>query len=82
MNQQLQANALASTGAVVAAFSMLLLGIGANVGVYEGAANMMQEWHLFFSFSFVGIIGGMIEGAIISYVFLYVFALVYNRMAR
>lgn len=82
MNQQLQANALASAGAVVSAFSMLLLGIGANIGVYEGAAKMMQEGHLFFTFSFIGIIGGMIEGAIISYIFLYIFALVYNRVVE
>ena len=82
MNQQLQANALASAGAIVAAAGMLLLGIGATIGIYEGAAKMMQEWHLFFSFSVVGIVGGMIEAAIITYIFLYAFAWVYNRMVK
>ena len=82
MNQQFNTHALASSGAVVAAVSMLLLGIGANIGVYEGAALMMQQWHMFFSFSFVGIITGMIEATIIAYVFLYAFAWVYNKMSE
>lgn len=79
MNQQLNVSAFASAGAMVAAFSMLLLGVGGNIGIYEGAASMMRDVHMFFTFSFIGIIGGMIEGAIISYFFLYIFALVYNR---
>jgi len=80
MNQQLNAHAVASAGAIVAAASMLLLGIGANIGIYEGAAEQMAQWHMFFSFSFGGIIAGMIEAAIITYVFFYAFARVYNRM--
>lgn len=81
MNEQkFHAHALASSGALVAAASMLLLGIGANIGIYTGAAEMMQQWHMFFSPSFVGIIAGMIEAAIITYVFLYAFAWVYNNM--
>lgn len=80
MNQPLHAHALASSGAIVAAASMLLLGIGANIGIYVGAAEQMAKWHMFFSFSFGGIIAGMIEAAIITYVFLYAFAWVYNRM--
>jgi hypothetical protein len=83
MNEQkFHAHTLASSGAIVAAVSMLLLGIGANIGVYEGAAEMMRQWHMFFSFSFVGIITGMIEAAIITYVFLYAFAWVYNKMLK
>ncbi len=82
MNQHLHANALGSTGAVISAAGMLLLGIGANIGIYEGAARVMQETHLFFTFSFIGIIGGMIEGAIVSYIFLYAFAWVYNRIVE
>lgn len=80
MGQQLNVNALSLAGATVSAVSMLLLGIGANIGIYEGAALQMAKWHLFFSPSFGGIITGMIEGAIITYVFMYLFAWVYNRM--
>ena len=82
MNQSLQANTLASAGAIIAAASMLLLGVGANLGIYEGAAVMMQQWHLFFSFSLMGIIAGMIEAAIITYVFLYALAWMYNRLLQ
>ncbi|MAZ30191.1 hypothetical protein CL655_02810 [bacterium] len=57
---------------------MLLLGLLGNLGIYTGAAAMMQEWHLFFSLSVAGIVGGMIESAIISFVILYLFAVVYN----
>lgn len=80
MNQPLHAHALGSAGAIVAAASMLLLGIGANIGIYESAAAQMAKWHLFFSPSFGGIVGGMIEAAIITYIFLYAFAWVYSKM--
>ena len=81
MSQRLNIHAFGSAGAVVAAVGMLLLGIGANVGIYESAAQQMAKWHLFFSPSFGGIIAGMIEAAIISYASLYLLAWVYNRMS-
>lgn len=79
MDQQLNVHAFSLAGAVVSAISMLLLGIGLNVGVYEGAAKQMAKWHLFFSPSLGGIFAGMIEAAIISYIFLYLFGWLYNR---
>ncbi len=83
MNEQnFHAHALASSGAIVAAASMVLLGIGANMGIYTGAAEMMRQWHMFFSLSFFGIFTGMIEAAIITYVFLYAFAWVYNKRSK
>lgn len=74
----LNALALGYAGAIVSAAVMLLLGILGNVGIYTGAVAMMTEWHMFFSLSVGGIIGGMIEAAIISFIILYAFALVYN----
>ncbi|WP_255171326.1 hypothetical protein [Natrononativus amylolyticus] len=73
--------ALAFAGAIMAAAVMLLLGILANVGLYEGAAAMMMEWHMFFSLTFSGIITGMVEAAIITFVVLYVFSWIYNTIA-
>jgi hypothetical protein len=73
--------ALASAGAIVAAACMLLLGLLANVGLYEGAAAMMREWHMFFSLSPGGIIAGMIEAGVITFAVLYVFSLTYNVIA-
>lgn len=78
---RLHAPALATAGAIIAAAIMLLLGLLANLGVYEGAAAAMMEWHMFFSLSAVGIVGGMLEAAIITFVFLYVFSWMYNAIS-
>lgn len=74
----LNALALGYAGAIVSAACMLILGVLMNLGLYTGAGMMMREWHMFFSPSFGGILGGMVEAAIISFVILYAFALVYN----
>ena len=72
---------LASSAAIVAAVVMLLLGILGNIGVYTGAVEMMQQWHMFFSLSIGGIIAGMFETAIITFVFIYLFGFLYNRLS-
>ncbi|TFH41253.1 MAG: hypothetical protein E4G94_08260, partial [ANME-2 cluster archaeon] len=61
---------------------MLLLGVFGNLGIYTGAVEMMQQWHMFFSLSIVGIIAGMIEAAIIGFVFAYAFGWIYNKFTR
>ncbi len=73
--------ALAGSAAIVAAVAMLLLGILGNIGVYTGAVEMMQQWHVFFSLSIGGIIAGMFEAAIITFVFIYLFGFLYNRLS-
>ncbi len=60
---------------------MLLLGILGNIGVYTGAVDIMQQWHVFFSLSISGIIAGMVEGAVVTFVFVYLFGLIYNKLA-
>jgi len=75
---KLDAVALAVAAAIVAALIMLLLGILGNLGIYMGAVRMMEEWHMFFDLTPIGIIGGMIEAAIISFIFVYVFGWAYN----
>ncbi len=80
MNAKLKPGALATAGAIVAVAVMLLLGIFGNLGIYSGAVEMMMKWHLFFSLSLMGIIGGMVEAAVISFVLLYLFAWIYNRL--
>lgn len=74
----LNALALGYAGAIISAACMLILGGLINLGLYSGAGMMMREWHMFFSPSIGGILGGMVEAAIISFVILYAFALVYN----
>lgn len=75
---KLDAIALGIAAAIIAAVIMLLLGILGNLGIYMGAVRMMEEWHMFFNLTPLGIIGGMIEAAIISFIFVYAFGLAYN----
>lgn len=77
---KLNALVLGYAAAIVAAIIMLLLGILGNLGIYTGAVDMMIQWHMFFSLSIGGIIAGMIEAAIISFVFAYIFGWFYNRL--
>ena len=73
--------ALAGAAAIVAAIVMLLLGILGNFGVYTEAVEMMRQWHVFFSLSIGGIIAGIFEGAVITFVFAYLFVFIYNKLA-
>ncbi|MDP2730625.1 MAG: hypothetical protein Q8O55_09075 [Dehalococcoidales bacterium] len=73
--------ALAGAAAIIAALIMLLLGILGNIGVYIGAVDMMQQWHMFFSLSIVGIIAGMLEAVVITFVFVYLFGFIYNKLS-
>ncbi|WP_458208637.1 hypothetical protein [Haladaptatus sp. NG-SE-30] len=78
----LDAPALGAAAAVVSAVVMLLLGVFGAVGVYEGAVEMMEQWHLFFEPTIVGTVAGMIEAAVIGFILAYAFAWVYNAVAR
>ena len=80
MNEKLNSTALGTAAAIVAALSMLILGIFGNIGIYTGAVDMMSQWHMFFNLSPLGILAGMIEAASISFVFLYLFGWIYNKL--
>jgi hypothetical protein len=67
------------SAALISAIFMLLLGISGKMGIYTGAVEQMMKWHMFFSLSTGGIIAGMAEAALISFVFVFAFALIYNR---
>ncbi len=76
---KLSSLALGYAAAIIAAICMLLLGILGNLEVYTGAVEMMQEWHMFFDLSVVGIITGMIEAAVVSFISVFIFGWIYNR---
>jgi hypothetical protein len=57
---------------------MLLLGLAGAIGIYRGAVRMMEEWHLFFRPTVGGTLAGMVEAAVISYIFVYALARTYN----
>lgn len=80
MPKKLQAKQLAVTFAIWSALLMLVLWLLAKVGLYVSAAEQMAKWHVFFNLSFGGLIAGMIEAAIVSYILVFVFAWVYNQV--
>lgn len=82
MNTKLDSLALGYAGAVVSSIGMLLLWIAGGVGYYMTAVTMMEGWHMFFSLSVAGLIGGIIEAAVYSFVALYLFGWTYNKFAK
>jgi len=70
----------ASTLAILSSVIMLLLGIAGNFGIYTGMYGMMQQAHMFFDQSVFGIITGMIEAAVISFIIGYTFVWIYNKL--
>lgn len=81
MARELNAKALGFSLAIVSAISMVLLWIGGKTGVYVEAFEQMQNWHIFFSLSIGGLIGGVIEASIWSFIGGWLIALVYNKFA-
>ncbi|MEN8135473.1 MAG: hypothetical protein ABFS18_08060 [Thermodesulfobacteriota bacterium] len=81
MNGKLNVFACGTAAAIVAALSMLILGIFGNIGIYTRAVEMMSQWHMFFSLTPLGIFAGMVEAAVITFVFVYIFGLIYNKLA-
>jgi hypothetical protein len=80
MTEKLNSLALGTSAAIIAALSMLILGIFGNIGIYKGAVEMMSQWHMFFSLTPFGILTGIIEAAIISFVSIYIFGWIYNKL--
>ena len=82
MTEKLNSFAFGASAVIVAALSMLILGILGNIGVYKGAVEMMTQWHMFFSLTPFGILTGIIEAAIITFVFFYIFGWIYNKLTN
>lgn len=82
MNKKLNPLMLGYTATIVSALCMLVLGILGSLGIYTGAVEMMQKWHIFFSLSIGGIIAGMIEAAVGSFILIYIFAWLYNKLTK
>jgi hypothetical protein len=82
MTGKLNSLAFSVSAAIVSALSMLILGILGNIGVYKGAVEMMTQWHMFFSLTPFGIFTGIIEAAVICFVFFYIFGWLYNKFTN
>lgn len=79
--QKLNEKALGFSLAIISAICMLLLGILGSFGIYTGAVEAMQRWHLFFSLSIDGIIAGIIEAAVWSFIAGWLIAYFYNKFS-
>jgi hypothetical protein len=81
MGQSLSPKGLGLSLAILSAAYMLLLSIGVWTGYHAGAAEAMQQWHMFYSFTPTGTITGMLEGAVHGYIMGYALAWFYNKYA-
>lgn len=81
MTNKFNVPALGIAASLIAALSMLILGIFGHLGIYLGAVDMMRQWHMFFSLTPMGILSGMLEAGGISFVFFVLFGWVYNKIS-
>lgn len=82
MSKKLESKQLAVTFATWSALFMLVLWLLANMGLYVSAAEQMAKWHVFFNLTFTGLVVGMIEAAITSYVLILAFMWIYNQVGE
>lgn len=73
---------IASVAAVWSAVFMFVLWFLARMGLYVSAAEQMSKWHMYFDLSFTGLIAGVVEAAIISYLLVASFVMIYNKMMK
>ncbi len=80
--QKLNALALGYTGATLSAIGMVIIWVFGYIGIYTKVVTHMQDWHMFFSQSFAGLIGGTIEAAVWSFLILWIFGWTYNKFTN
>lgn len=79
--QHLNPNGLGIALAILSAVGMLLLSLlGLSDRALE-AVRIMQTHHIWYDLTAVGILAGILEAAVASYVLGYVLAWLYNRFA-
>ncbi|NOZ81354.1 MAG: hypothetical protein GXP63_06815 [DPANN group archaeon] len=61
---------------------MLILGVFGSLGLYVGAVQMMQQWHVLFSLGIIGTLLGMVEAAVFGFILSYGFAWLYNKLIQ
>ncbi len=81
-NKNLNPESWAKTFAIWSALFMLVLWLLAKMGIYVTAAEMMAQWHVFFNLTFTGLVAGMVEAAALSYIGVYTFVWIYNKVTK
>lgn len=79
VKQKLNEKSLGYSLAIISAIGMLLTWIVGKIGWYQGWVNNMLEMHIFFSLSIGGLIAGIIEAAILSFIAGWLIAYFYNK---
>lgn len=78
--EKLNSTAFGLSAAIVAAIVMAVIGILSRLGIYTEAAQMMSSWHIFYTMTFGGILAGMAEAAVITFLLVYSFAAIHNKI--
>lgn len=79
---KLDAHKLALASALTSALFMVLLSLGSGMGLYSNMASQMQSWHMWYMPTFGGTLTGLIEAAILTYIFVWIAASIYNRLVE
>ena len=79
---KLDAHKLASASALTSALFMVLLSLGSGLGMYRTMATQMQSYHMWYTPTFGGTLTGLIEAAILTYIFVWIAASIYNAMVE
>ena len=79
---KLDAHKLALASALTSALFMVLLSLGSGMGLYQSMATQMQSYHMWYAPSFGGTLTGLIEAAVITYIFVWIAVSIYNKMAE
>jgi len=72
-------SALAFTLAILSAAGMLLMSLLGKMGIGLGAVETMQKFHFFYTLSWLGILGGMMEAALWGLIIGYLGGWLYNK---
>ena len=79
--KKLSPNGIGLAAGILSALCMLVMGVLAMNGVYEEAFVMMKTMHIWFDATVLGVVLGMVEAFVFSYVVGALFALLYNKTA-
>lgn len=79
---KLNTNSIAVAAGIWSVLFMLVMWLLANMGLYVSAAEQMSKLHMFFNLTLVGLISGMIEAGVVSFLLVYSFAFVYNIVVK
>lgn len=80
--KNLNANVVGLSAGILAAVGMLIIGVLAYFGVYMDGFEAMKAWHIWFDATLVGILLGIVEAFVLTYVVGFLFAWLYNKLAK